>query len=82
MPELDKALAWVAKAEEDYELALMAIRRRKHPLPGGACYHSQQCVEKYLRQGGDAGGSPRSSSSDESHTPFRAQQVGITGVRE
>ena len=49
MPELDKALAWVAKAEEDYELALMAIRRRKHPLPGGACYHSQQCVEKYLK---------------------------------
>ena len=27
----------------------MAIRRRKRPLTGGACYHSQQCVEKYLK---------------------------------
>ena len=49
MPELNRALAWVDKAEEDYELALMAIRRRKRPLPGGACYHSQQCAEKYLK---------------------------------
>lgn len=82
MPELDKALAWVDKAEEDHELALMAIRRRKHPLPGGACYHSQQCVEKYLRRGGGAGGSPRGSGCDENSAPLRAEQVGITGVRE
>ena len=47
MHERDRALAWVDKAEEDYELALMAIRHRKRPLTGGACYHGQQCVEKY-----------------------------------
>lgn len=45
----DRVMAWVDKAEEDYELALMAMRHPKGPLTGGACYHGQQCVEKYLK---------------------------------
>ncbi len=48
MHERDKALGWVGKAEEDYELALLALHH-KPPLTSGVCYHSQQCVEKYLK---------------------------------
>jgi HEPN domain-containing protein len=36
------------RAEEDYLLALSAIRR-KVPLTYGATFHAQQCVEKYLK---------------------------------
>jgi len=41
-------LAWVALAEEDYLLARSASRRKK-PLRYGACFHAQQCAEKYLK---------------------------------
>lgn len=40
--------AWVARAEEDYHLARSALRR-KQPLLYGACFHAQQCAEKYLK---------------------------------
>ncbi|MBC7225859.1 MAG: HEPN domain-containing protein [Thermoflexales bacterium] len=40
--------AWVARAEEDYRLAQSALRR-KRPLLYGACFHAQQCAEKYLK---------------------------------
>lgn len=40
--------AWVAKAEEDYEIARLALRRKK-PLTDSASFHSQQCAEKYLK---------------------------------
>ena len=36
------------KAEEDLALARSAIRRKK-PLVTGACFHSQQCAEKYIK---------------------------------
>jgi HEPN domain-containing protein len=40
--------AWVDKAEEDYKIAQLSLRR-KQPLTYGATYHAQQCGEKYLK---------------------------------
>ena len=48
MPDSTDPRAWVTRAEEDYALALSAIRRRV-PLTYGATFHAQQCVEKYLK---------------------------------
>lgn len=41
-------LAWVARAEEDFLLAIAAVRRVP-PLTYGACFHAQQVAEKYLK---------------------------------
>ena len=43
-PERD----WFEKADQDLELARRALGPGK-PLPGMACYHAQQCAEKYLK---------------------------------
>ncbi|MCL4559419.1 MAG: HEPN domain-containing protein [Chloroflexi bacterium] len=40
---------WIRKAEEDYEASLTLIRRRRQPTPNAAAFHSQQCIEKYLK---------------------------------
>ncbi|HEU0010774.1 MAG TPA: HEPN domain-containing protein [Verrucomicrobiae bacterium] len=40
---------WIAKAEEDFAVALMLARPRKRPLWAPLCFHAQQCVEKYLK---------------------------------
>jgi HEPN domain-containing protein len=40
---------WVAKAEEDFAVALALARPRKKPLWAPLCFHAQQCVEKYLK---------------------------------
>ena len=40
---------WVAKAEEDFAVALTLARPRKKPLWAPLCFHAQQCVEKYLK---------------------------------
>jgi HEPN domain-containing protein len=40
--------SWVERAEEDYLLALSAIRH-KSPLTYGATFHAQQCIEKYIK---------------------------------
>jgi HEPN domain-containing protein len=40
---------WVSKAEGDWEMALKGYRARKNPVYDAACYHSQQCAEKYLK---------------------------------
>ena len=40
--------AWIERADEDYLLALSAIRR-KAPLTYGATFHAQQCIEKFLK---------------------------------
>lgn len=48
MPERDSLSVWVARAEEDFELARSSLRRRK-PLVYGATFPAQQCVEKYLK---------------------------------
>jgi HEPN domain-containing protein len=48
MSEINDPHAWVEKAEEDFILARSALRRKK-PLITGACFHAQQCAEKYLK---------------------------------
>jgi len=48
MSEVNNPLAWAERAEEDYQLARSALRR-KRPLTYGACFHAQQCAEKYLK---------------------------------
>ena len=40
---------WVDKAEGDWGSAGRDFRARKAPNFDGACYHSQQCAEKYLK---------------------------------
>ncbi len=40
---------WVNKAEDDWDMALKAYRARKNPVYDAACYHAQQCAEKYLK---------------------------------
>lgn len=41
-------VAWVNKAESDWEMAKRALRGQ-HRLPDAACYHAQQCAEKYFK---------------------------------
>lgn len=41
------ALEWVSRAENDNRLAHMALHAEP-PIPEGACFHAQQCAEKYL----------------------------------
>ena len=48
MSEINDPRAWISRAEEDYLLARSALRR-KTPLIYGACFHAQQCAEKYLK---------------------------------
>jgi HEPN domain-containing protein len=40
---------WVAKAEGDFHSCLREVRARKHPNHDSACFHAQQCVEKYFK---------------------------------
>ena len=40
--------AWFEKADQDLEMARRALGPET-PLPGMACYHAQQCAEKYLK---------------------------------
>lgn len=40
---------WIRKAEEDYEVASVLIRKRKQPTPSAVGFHCQQCAEKYLK---------------------------------
>jgi HEPN domain-containing protein len=47
MTEVNNPLAWVTRAEEDFALARAALRR-KQPLASGACFHAQQCAEKFM----------------------------------
>lgn len=48
MNDATDPLAWLARAEEDYTLAQLALRR-KPPLTYGVVFHAQQCAEKYLK---------------------------------
>lgn len=41
--------AWAAKAEEDWRLARASIRLFRKISAYGACFHAQQCAEKYLK---------------------------------
>ena len=48
MTEANDSYAWAASAEEDFVLARSALQR-KQPLVSGACFHAQQCAEKYMK---------------------------------
>ena len=47
MNELTKE--WVDKAEEDFHSADLLLHAGEAPLPSPACFHCQQCAEKYLK---------------------------------
>ena len=40
---------WLEKAEGDYTSAQPELRARKRPNYDAACFHAQQCAEKYLK---------------------------------
>ena len=40
---------WVDKAEGDFNMLNRELRARKAPSLDGACFHAQQCAEKYLK---------------------------------
>ena len=40
---------WVDKAEGDFITAKRELRARKAPNYDAACFHAQQCAEKYLK---------------------------------
>jgi len=40
---------WVEKAEGDFHSAERELRARKAPNYDAACFHAQQCAEKYLK---------------------------------
>lgn len=40
---------WVTKAEGDFATALRELRARKVPNYDAACFHAQQCAEKYMK---------------------------------
>jgi HEPN domain-containing protein len=40
---------WVEKAEGDYHSLQREVRARKQPNHDAACFHAQQCAEKYLK---------------------------------
>lgn len=43
------AREWVKKAEGDFFTCLREHRARKNPNYDSACFHAQQCIEKYLK---------------------------------
>ncbi len=40
---------WIIKAEGDYHTSLRDYRARKNPNYDSACFHAQQCIEKYFK---------------------------------
>jgi HEPN domain-containing protein len=40
---------WLNKAEGDFATAQRELRARKTPNYDAACFHAQQCIEKYLK---------------------------------
>jgi len=47
MTEINELKSWIAHAEDDYGAAATLIRGKK-PLLYSACFHAQQCAEKYM----------------------------------
>ncbi|OGV37058.1 MAG: hypothetical protein A2X48_04405 [Lentisphaerae bacterium GWF2_49_21] len=45
----DETLEWIQKAEGDFASATREIRARKNRNEDSACFHCQQCIEKYLK---------------------------------
>ncbi len=48
MSEISNQLSWIKRAEEDFAITRSALRH-KTPLIYPACFHAQQCAEKYLK---------------------------------
>jgi HEPN domain-containing protein len=48
MSDINDPLSWVERAEEDFAMARFALRRQP-PFTYSACFHAQQCAEKYLK---------------------------------
>ncbi len=42
-------LEWIEKAEGDFRTAVRELRARKLPNYDAACFHAQQCAEKYMK---------------------------------
>ncbi len=42
-------LEWVQKAEGDFATVQRELRARRAPNYDAACFHAQQCAEKYLK---------------------------------
>ena len=40
---------WVAKAENNYRTAVVILEEIAEPIVDTACFHCQQCAEKYLK---------------------------------
>jgi len=40
---------WIDKAEQDYQTAVVMAKKRSKPVPDIVGFHSQQCIEKYLK---------------------------------
>ncbi len=40
---------WIEKAKGDFHTAQRELRARRAPNYDAACFHSQQCAEKYLK---------------------------------
>ena len=40
---------WIAKAEQDYLASKTLLRKRTLSVYDVICFHSQQCIEKYLK---------------------------------
>ncbi|MEW6109691.1 MAG: HEPN domain-containing protein [Nitrospirota bacterium] len=49
MKKRPDVLEWITKAEQDYQTAVVMARKRKVPVPDVVGFHSQQCIEKYLK---------------------------------
>ena len=57
-------LEWISKAEEDWHVAQMSYRARRHPSYDAAVFHAQQCIEKYLKARLEEGGVSFSRTHD------------------
>ena len=40
---------WIFRAENDFDMAELAMSGKDAPILEGVCFHSQQCAEKYLK---------------------------------
>ncbi len=57
-------LEWLEKAEGDFHTCVREVRARRHPNHDSACFHAQQCVEKYLKARLQEAGQPFPKTHD------------------
>lgn len=68
-------LDWIDKAEGDWFAAQQLYRARKHTNYDAACFHTQQCAEKYLKARLEEAGIVFSKTHNLSHLLTLALQV-------